>query len=108
MRTANENFAINGLADALVKLCPVEVVAQIIDCTLSAECDDRLNAYQSRMAEKLFDCLCTRSPEAVDMAQQGLNFRYAEPNIVLEPVKPAASDGSHWYLVDGDGQPIDE
>ena len=77
----SEKFAINALADALVHLCPVDTVAAVIDCALTAEVDGRLTDYEVRVTEALFEALCSRSPEAVDIAQRGINHSYASPAV---------------------------
>lgn len=60
---------LHDLAETLSILCDDETLAALIDCTLSAECDERLNDRKAELAGGLFDSLCELRPELIEMAQ---------------------------------------
>ena len=65
-----ERIAVNKLVDVLAIVCDSETIAAMMDATLSAEGDERLNDEQVPFAEALFDQLTEIRPDCIELAQK--------------------------------------
>lgn len=61
---------IHELAETLSILCADSTLADLLEATLSAEHDERLNDYQANLAEALFESLSELRPDCVVLAQE--------------------------------------
>ena len=61
---------IHDLAQVLTILCADETIADLMNATLSADADERLDDYQADIAEALFDSLTELRPDCVELAQE--------------------------------------
>ena len=57
------------LAEALAILCPVGVLAELINTTLSADADERLTDEQAEAAGSLHQLLCELRSDAMELAE---------------------------------------
>jgi hypothetical protein len=62
------------LADSLAVVCDADTLATILDATLGADGDERLDDDQANVTTMFFEYLCQRRPDCVSLAQhqQGL------------------------------------
>ena len=64
-----KRFAVQDLARTLTILLSNQGIADLMNATLSSECDERLSGYQCDLATELFDTLCDERPDCVAIAQ---------------------------------------
>lgn len=61
---------IHELAETLSICCSDEMIADLMEATLSAEDNERLSVYQANLAEALFESLTELRPDCVVTAQE--------------------------------------
>ena len=78
-----ETMTTHALAQALSIVCDDDTLARILDATLSADADDRLNDDQAEMAVGLFESICEIRPDCIELAQS-LDDRDATIAVLIE------------------------